>query len=299
MPKDLRSVTDGDLHPRVASAFDRLLSVQRPVVLAHLRGIRSRHPEASPERVIRILETRYLAAVTGGGAAVGASAVIPGVGVGASLALSGVETAGFLETSALFAQSVAEVHGIALEDPVRARTLVMTMMLGSGGAELVTQFASQAAGAGVARPAFWGDLITSALPTGVAGQLADRVRDAFLRRFAASQGASIIGRAIPFGIGAVIGGTGNHLMGRRVVQSSRTAFGPAPAAFPEALTPTVRAPRVRPARPALRRPSLRGLPLRRLPEGAQPPAEGLERIWAADSPVPTPDPSSTGTTDRD
>ena len=50
-----------------------------------------------------------------------------------TLALSGVETAGFLEASALFAQSVTEVHGIAVDDPERARALVMTMMLGYGG----------------------------------------------------------------------------------------------------------------------------------------------------------------------
>jgi hypothetical protein len=282
MAKDLRPASPGDQHPRFAAAFDRLLSVQRPVVLAHLRSIRSRHPDAGPERVIRILETRYLAAVTGGGAAVGASAAIPAVGVGTSLALSGVETAGFLEASALFAQSVAEVHGIAVDDPVRARTLVMTMMLGNGGTELVTQFASQAAGVGASRPAFWGDLITSALPAGVANQLADRVRDVFLKRFAASQGASIVGRAIPFGIGAVIGGTGNHLMGRRVVQSARTAFGPPPATFPAAIAPVVRTPR--PPKDPSRRRAPRVL---RLPRRATPPPDGLDRIWAADAHVPS------------
>ena len=105
----------------VERSIDRLLSVQRPLVLAHLRRIRAQHPDADPARVIAILERRYLAAVTSGGAAVGASAVIPGVGVGISLALSGAETAGFLETSALFAQSVTEVHGIAVDDPERAR----------------------------------------------------------------------------------------------------------------------------------------------------------------------------------
>ena len=60
-----------------------------------------------------MLERRYLAAVTTGGAAVGATAVVPGIGTGVTLALSGVETVGFLEATTLFAQSVAEVHGIA------------------------------------------------------------------------------------------------------------------------------------------------------------------------------------------
>ena len=68
---------------------------------------------------MRILERRYLAAVTTGGAAVGATAVVPGIGTGVTLALSGVETLGFLEATALYAQSVAEVHGIAVENPDR------------------------------------------------------------------------------------------------------------------------------------------------------------------------------------
>ena len=228
--------------PQVAKGVERLLSVQRPVVLLHIRSIRHRNPDASPAQVIKILETRYLAAVTAGGAAVGASSVIPGVGVGISLALSGVETAGFLETSALFAQSVTEVHGIAVEDPERARTLVMAMMLGTAGSDLVTQLAAQAAGIGPTRGRFWGELVTKSLPQAAMGQISDRIKKSFLKRFVATQSASVVGRAMPFGIGAVIGGTGNHMLGRKVVSSSRDAFGPAPVQFPLVLEPVVRGP---------------------------------------------------------
>ncbi|HUG50504.1 MAG TPA: hypothetical protein VLZ78_05855 [Terrimesophilobacter sp.] len=236
----------------VERTIDRLLSVQRPLVLAHLRRIRAQHPDADPARVIAILERRYLTAVTSGGAAVGASAVIPGVGVGISLALSGAETAGFLETSALFAQSVTEVHGIAVDDPERARTLVMAMMLGTAGSDLVRQLAEQAAGTGSTRSRFWGELVTRSLPKTALGQIGTRVRRTFVRWFTATQGANVVGRVIPFGVGAVIGGTGNHLLGRKVITSSRTAFGPPPATFPLVLGPTVR-PAKRPRMPLQRR----------------------------------------------
>jgi hypothetical protein len=236
-------VDPGQLHPRVARGFDAILSVQRPVVLAHIRSIRRRRPDADPAQVLRILERRYLAAVTGGGAAVGATAAIPAVGTATSLALSGVETAGFLEASALYAQSVTELHGIALDDPVRARTLVMALMLGSAGQDLIQQLATQAAGRG-SRTAYWGEFVTRNLPGPAFGMLADRVRSAFLKRFAVTQGSSVVGRLLPFGIGAAIGGTGNHLMGRKVVNSSREAFGPAPAVFPASLdAPSAREPR--------------------------------------------------------
>lgn len=217
--------------------LDRLLSVQRPLVVAHLRGIRLNHPEATPQQIVRILETRYLAAVTTGGAAVGATAVIPGIGTGITLALSGAETVGFMESTALFAQSVAEVHGVALQDPERARALVMALLLGEEGIGLVSQLTAQAAGRGGTRSSYWGELLTKQLPRAAVGPLADRLRSAFIRQFASRGGASFLGKALPFGVGAVIGGAGNHLLGRRVLSASRRAFGAGPARLPAELEP--------------------------------------------------------------
>ncbi|WP_193750500.1 hypothetical protein [Curtobacterium luteum] len=211
--------------------LDRVLSVQRPAVVAHVNRLRRRHPDASPAEIIQILERQYLTAVTSGGAAVGASAVIPGVGMAAALGLSGAETVGFLETTALFAQSVTEVHGIALDDPERARTLVMALILGTPGTQLIKQLAGQAAG-GQARSAFWGEMVTASLPKQVVSGIGGQVRDQFVRRFAARQGSTIVGRALPFGIGAAVGGLGNHALGRKVVNASRTGFGTPPAQFP-------------------------------------------------------------------
>lgn len=264
------NIDSGNVHPRVAGGLDRVMAVQRPVVLAHIRSIRTRRPDASPEQVIRILERRYLTAVTVGGAAVGASAAIPAVGTGTALVLSGVETAGFLEASALFAQSVTEIHGIAVDDPERARTLVMALILGNAGQELIAQFAGQAAGKGSTRSAYWGELITSSLPTAAFKQISVRIRNAFIRRFAVTQGTSVVGRLIPFGVGAVVGGGGNHLLGRNIVRSSKEAFGPAPVAFPPTLDAVPkppkasRAPRVPRAPKVVRAPRLARAP--RLPQ---------------------------------
>src|SRR5690606_37354160 len=101
---------------RIDAILDSVMSAHRPAVLAHLRGIRSKHPDASPEQVLRVLERRYLTTVTASGAGVGVAAAVPAIGTGAALALSGAETVLFLEATALFAQSVAELHGIPVED---------------------------------------------------------------------------------------------------------------------------------------------------------------------------------------
>ncbi|WP_309617465.1 hypothetical protein [Salinibacterium sp.] len=234
--------------PFVVRGIDRVLTVQRPAVLAHIRSIRRGRPHDSPEAIIHILERRYLAAVTTGGALVGASAAIPAVGTAASLALSGVETAGFLEASALFAQSVTEIHGIVVDDPDRARALVMTMVLGTAGSDLVKQLAGQMSGKGAGKSVFWGETLTKSMPRAVMGPIADRIKVTFMKKFAVAQGTNVVGRLIPFGIGAVIGGGGNHMLGRQVVRGSREAFGPPPATFPEWLEPVMKLPK--PPRPA-------------------------------------------------
>lgn len=226
-----------DEHPFTIRALDRVLAIQRPVVLAHLRSIRLRHPDSSPAEIVRMLERRYLAAVTTGGAAVGATAVVPGIGTGVTLALSGVETAGFLEATTLFAQSVAEVHGIAVDDPERARALVLTLMLGTEGVDLLRQLAGQAGGKGPTRAGYWGELVTKTLPRAAMGPIVDRLKSTFVRQFAARGGVSWLGKALPFGVGAVVGGAGNHVLGRRVLVGSRRAFGVAPVILPPDLEP--------------------------------------------------------------
>ncbi|MET0716100.1 MAG: hypothetical protein ABWY57_14415 [Mycetocola sp.] len=229
--------------PAWMRGIDRALSVQRPVVVAHIRALRRSHPNATPAQLVRILERRYLTAITTGGAAVGVTAMVPGVGTALTLTLAGAETVGFLETTALFAQSVAEVHGITVDDPVRARALVMTLMLGKAGTDLVKQFTGQAFGGGPPRSAFWGETVTRNVPQAMMGPVADALKRRFLKFFVVNQGSSLIGKAIPFGIGAAIGGAGNNFAGRQVVTAARNAFGPAPLWLPLELEPAERAPR--------------------------------------------------------
>jgi hypothetical protein len=121
------------------------------------------------------------------------------------------------------------------------------MMLGTSGAELVRNLAAQATGESITRTSFWGNVIGRNVPQAFMGQIADRVKRSFIQRFARNTTTGAIGRIMPFGIGAVIGGTGSHLLGRKVVNSSRDAFGPAPTAFPLNLEAGARQVRVRQA----------------------------------------------------
>ncbi|WP_035770269.1 hypothetical protein [Arthrobacter castelli] len=208
------------------------VEVQRPLVLANLRRLRRRYPHASAEQLGKKLERDYLASISGGGAAVGATAVVPGIGTVASLSLSAAATVGFLEASALYAQSVAELHGVRVEDPERARTLVMAILLGEEGTAMVSAFASHATGRSGTVMSQWGPMVGERLPKGVVKSIGSMIRRKFMRNLLAKQGSALLGRAVPFGIGAAVGGAGNLMMGRSVIASTREAFGRPPETIP-------------------------------------------------------------------
>ena len=54
----------------------------------------------------------------------------------------------------------------------------------------------------------------------------------FVKKYTIKRTAMAFGKMLPVGIGAVIGGGGNRLMGRKIIDNARAAFGPAPARWP-------------------------------------------------------------------
>lgn len=232
-----------DAHGNPTPAFQRIVlkavEVQRPLVLRNLNRLRRKHPTDTPAQLAERLGHQYLVAVTGEGAAAGGTAVVPGIGTAAALGLSAAATVAFLETTALYAQSVAELMGVSTEDPQRAQTLVMAVMLGEDGRKLLRDFSSQANGTG-AGP-LGGALAAITGASGVSDVLFQQVRRTFMKKFIVRQGAGMLGRLVPFGVGAVIGGVGNRAMGKGVIKSAQDIFGPLPAALPGRLTAELQA----------------------------------------------------------
>lgn len=208
----------------INASLDRAMAFQRPAVLAHLSRVMARRPLATDAEVTAVLERRYLSVVTATGAATGATAVIPAVGTATALALSAAETVAFLEATALYAQSIAELHGLTVSDPERARALVLALLLGSEGSSIVKQFGREMLNEDDTRNAYWGEIVTSSIPQAALVPLLNRLKNSLMKKFAARQGAHIVGRVLPYGIGAVVGGIGNHLLARRVIAEARGAF---------------------------------------------------------------------------
>lgn len=231
---------DGNPKPAILRGIERALDVQRPLIIANIDRLRRRNPEASPAELTLLLERDYLRATTVAGAAVGSIAAVPAVGTLAALGLSGAATIGFLEATALYAESVAELHGVRTEDPERSRTMVMAILMGEEGTALIRSILGASAGQGA--PQHWGQLVNKSAPASLVKTLTGSIQRRFVKKFLAKQGGFMLGRALPFGVGAVIGGTGNHLMGKAVIRTTREAFGPLPQTIPGELAEVLQLP---------------------------------------------------------
>ncbi len=206
---------------RVLDLLDKAIDVQSPLVRKNISRARRRNPEATPAQVIRALERMYVSALTGTGAAVGGTAAAPGVGTGVALALSAGEALSSLELSALFALSIAEVHGIPLDEVERRRTIVMGIMLGGTGSTTIAKVAERTG-------QHWGRQVVAKVPVETLRQINRILGRNFVTKYGTKQGIIVLGRVAPFGIGAVIGGGANAAIATLTVRAARRAFGPPP-----------------------------------------------------------------------
>src|SRR5690606_9608294 len=226
---------DGKPRSGVQDAIMKAIGVQRPLVLAYIKRLRKKRPEATTAQLAAIAERDYLRVVTGSGAAVGGTAAVPAVGTGVALGLSVPATLGFLEASALYAQSLAELHGIAIDDPDRSRVLVMGIMMGEEGSSMISGLTSQVAGRGGGPIQGWARSFGIGKSKTVYSSVQRALQKKFLRKIIGTQAASTLGRLVPFGVGAAIGGVGNRYMAKRVIENAGVAFAGIPTIAPSSL----------------------------------------------------------------
>lgn len=204
--------------------------VQAPAVRAYVHRLRTANPQSSPAEIVEKLEKYYLTAVMASGAAVGSAAAFPGIGTLVALSAVAGETVVFLEATAVFVLAVAEVHGIPAEERERRRALVLAVLVGEDSKHAIADLI----GPGRTSSAWLGES-ASQLPLPAVSQLNSRLLRYFVKRFAIKRAGVAFGKVLPMGIGAIIGGGGNRIMGRKIVKNATLAFGPAPVRWPSPL----------------------------------------------------------------
>ncbi len=207
---------------------DKAVTIPSTTIHKHVDKMRARNPNATPAQIVRLLEKEYLRVIQTTGGAVGAAAAIPAVGTAASVALSTSDVATFFASSAAFSLAVADVHGIDVQDVPRRRALLLATVLGDQGAKDVEDAIG---GSGVA----WGKVLLTTMPRTTLQRVNKALTHQFIRKQVAKQGSLLLGRILPFGIGAVVGLFGARALGHTVIAQSRVAFGAPPERFPRVI----------------------------------------------------------------
>ena len=186
---------------------------------------RSKHPEATPRDILDSLEGRYWKVSSTSGGTVGALASIPGVTTGPAVVFSAMELVGFTEATIFYIVARAELHGYPVDDHVRRQTLVMTILLGGAGEKILKQ--------GVPRVSqHWSKAVLTRIPVSMLKGVNSVLGRNVITKYGTKQGVIVLGRALPFGIGAVIGGSAGAFSARGVMAAADKAFGDPPDDFP-------------------------------------------------------------------
>jgi hypothetical protein len=214
-------VTDAksfDLNAVVKSTFDKALELQQPLAEANVARLRRVNPDKSPAQLIKYANAIYLTAVTTTGGAAGASAAVPNGVVQIPVAIADLLT--FLEASVLYTLTVAEIHGLHIEDLERRRFLVMAVLLGDAGATRVISPLVQRTAP------HWGKQVVKAIPMTAINAANKVLGPRFITKYGTTQGLLVLAKQVPFFIGAGIGAAGNHLFGWVVIKASKKILGP-------------------------------------------------------------------------
>lgn len=220
----------GGVRGRVLEAgIERALRTQQPLVASRIAAARRKRPQASPAEIIDTLGRSYQVAVAATGSAGGAIAILPAVGTVASLVTAGAEAVAALDAAVVYTLAVAEIHSVPTDAPERRRALVLGVVMGETGQAVLAKVTG--------RSRDWVEEVTDRLPLSKLGPLNSSLTRWFVKRYVVRQAVLAVGRALPLGIGVVIGAAGNVVTARAVIRAAQRSFGPPPARWPDGAGP--------------------------------------------------------------
>jgi hypothetical protein len=152
------------------------------------------------------------------GAAAGAAAAAPAVGTAATLATTAAELGWFTARAGDMILTIAALHGMPDPSVDERRAWVLAVLIYGSSARDEFARALNQASTGLS-PVADGRLRLSTLQT--ANRLMSR---ALVRRYGTRRGAVALGRLLPVGIGAAIGGSVNYFAIRTLARQADTFF---------------------------------------------------------------------------
>lgn len=214
---------DEVIDERWISLLDTALKIQAPLARSYVQRMRAKHPGATREELMDSLAKRFVALSTASGAGIGGVAALPGIGTVAAVGLTIGEGITFAEASAFTTLAAADIHDVDMDDPASRRLVLMAVLSGERGAGIVAKALGK-------QGMQWNTVLAGSggaggfLPGLVQRQVSRYVR----RRVVSRSGKLWLGRLLPFGIGAAIGGFGARAISGSVVDALREIFAQSP-----------------------------------------------------------------------
>ena len=157
------------------------------------------------------------------GAATGAAATVPTFGTAAALSMGVAEFGWFTARASELILTVAALHGHDRATVEERRAWILAVLIfGSGAAEGFTRIAGEAGKAVAKRGGVRGPI---AMIRGINSSMGRML----LTRYGRRSGAVALGTALPFGIGAFVGGTANYAGMKAIGKHANTFFAGLPA----------------------------------------------------------------------
>lgn len=207
---DRPEVVEG-VDERWLDVLDAALKVQGPLARAYTARLRAKHPGATEHQLMRHVTRRFTLLTTATGAGIGGVAALPGLGTAAALGLTVGEGISFAEACAFLTLAAADIRGIDMTDRGTRRLVLLGVLSGDRGAEIVAKALGQ-------QGLQWNAVLGGRggfLPGLISKQVSRYVR----RRVVSRTGTLWLLRLLPFGLGAVLGGLGARAVARSVVEA--------------------------------------------------------------------------------
>lgn len=203
--------------PAATELLDSAISFASKQSVARVKRHRNKHPEATMRDLVRLLDKDLVVALTGQGIGVGTAAAAPGIGTSVALVMAGGEAAVTMNWTAVYVMALAEVYQIPVKEIERKRTLLLSVLMGGSAQKATAKVAGRSG-------KHWSTKIINKIPTQWLNAINSKLGQNFVTKYGTKQGIVVLGKVVPFGVGAAIGGTMNFVMAQGIVQSAHRVF---------------------------------------------------------------------------
>ncbi|APT93739.1 membrane protein [Corynebacterium phocae] len=211
---------EGDsFNTTVLSALDKAVALQSGTIVKYVEGVKNRNPQASHQERQAEIDDHFLKVVTGTGATAGGASAIPGVGFITGAAAIAGESFVFLEAATWYILASANLRGIDITNKDLRRALVMLVLSGARGVAVVDTFFDEAGDSSDKGALNSVTALTRFSGPSLSG-VNKRLSKIFTKQIAKRFKWAWVGKLMPLGIGAVLGGIANRKLARMVMDNA-------------------------------------------------------------------------------